>query len=117
MMLNFDFSQVITVLKDASVSITTSLSGSLRTISEKIFASRAMIPFSMISPSIIVSIPSSMSFASNLISSVEASIRIHSKIAIVVLVGTAFDTILTPCNRFDFEQINFIVSVCSFPAA
>ena len=29
----------------------------------------------------------------------------HSNIAIVVLVGTAFDTVLTPYNKFDLEQI------------
>ena len=29
--------------------------------------------------------------------------------AIVVLEGTAFETILTPFNKFAFEQINFIV--------
>ena len=108
-MLNFAFSHVIVVLKDASVSIVTSLSGSLRTISEKIFASSAITPRSAISPSIFVSIPSSISFAVSLISFAEASIRIHSKIAMVVLVGTAFETILTPCNRLDLEQINFML--------
>jgi len=95
-MLNFAFSQVMVVLKLESVSITTSLSGNLRTISEKILASNAMIPLSAISPSILVSIPSSISFAVNLISLAEASIKIHSRIAIVVLVGTALDTMLTP---------------------
>ena len=34
--------------------------------------------------------------------------------AIVVLVGTAFDTILTPCSKFDLEQISFIVVNNSF---
>ena len=108
-MLNLAFSQVITVLKEASVSITTSLSGSFLTISEKIFASNAMIPLSSIVPSIFVSIPSSISLAINFISFVEASIRMHSNIAIVVLVGTALETILTPRNKFDFEQIIFIL--------
>ena len=108
-MLNFAFSQVMVVLKLSSVSITTSLSGSFLTISEKIFASNAMIPFSSIVPSITVSIPSSISFAVNLISFEEASIKMHSNIAIVVLVGTAFDTVLTPYNKFDLEQINFIL--------
>ena len=106
--LNFAFSQEITVLKEASVSIITSLSGSLRTISEKIFASSAITPRSAISPSTRVSIPSSISFAINLISFVEASIRIHSSIAIVVRVGTALDTIFTPRNKFDLEQISFM---------
>ena len=40
---------------------------------------------------------------------------IYNVIFIVVLVGTAFDTILTPCNKLDFEQISFIVSGSSFP--
>ena len=74
----------------------TSLSGSLRTISEKNLASNAMIPLSSIVPSMIVSIPISISLAVNLISFVEASIKIHSKIAMVVLVGTAFETMFTP---------------------
>ena len=34
---------------------------------------------------------------------------IHSNIAIVVLVGTALETIFTPRNKFDFEQIIFIL--------
>ena len=96
------------VLKDASVSIVTSLSGSLRTISEKIFASNAITPLSSTTPSIRVSIPSSISLAINLISFVDASIRIHSRIAIVVRVGTAFDTMLTPRNKFPFETISFM---------
>ena len=96
-------------MKEASVSIMTSLSGSLRTISEKIFASNAITPLSSMVPSIFVSIPSSISLAINLISLAEASIKIHSRIAIVVLVGTAFETILTPRSKFDFEQINFIL--------
>jgi hypothetical protein len=33
----------------------------------------------------------------------------------VVLVGTAFDTILTPCSKLDFEQISFMISASSFP--
>ena len=69
------------------------LSGSLRTISKKILASKAIIPFSTISPSMIVSIPSSISLAVNLISPLEASIKIHSKIGMVVLPGTALLTI------------------------
>ena len=96
MILNFAFSQVMVVLKEESVSITTSLSGSFLTISEKTFASNAIIPLSSISPSIFVSIPSSISLAVNLISPAEASIKIHSKIAMVVLVGTALETMFTP---------------------
>ncbi len=67
-----------------------------------------MIPFSTILPSIYVSIPSSISFAINLIVLSLASIKIHSSIDIVVLLGTALDTIWTPLRRFDFEQTNFI---------
>ena len=48
-----------------------------------------LFPGSSIVPSIIVSIPSSISFAINLMLSLEASIRRHSNIGIVVLVGTA----------------------------
>ena len=69
------------------------LFGSLRTISKNIFAFKAIIPFSKMSPSIIVSIPSSMSLAVNLISPLEASIKIHSKIGMVVFAGTALLTI------------------------
>ena len=86
----------------------TSLSGSFLTISENTFASMATIPFSAIVPSTFVSIPSSISLAVNLISLVEASIRMHSRIDIVVLEGTALDTILTPFSRFAFEQVNFM---------
>ena len=108
-MVKLAFSHVITVLNFSSVDMVTSLSGSLRTMSEKNLASRAIIPLSSIFPSIIVSIPISISLALSLISLVEASIRIHSRIAIVVLVGTAFDTILTPFANSDFEQVIFIV--------
>ena len=92
----------------------TSLSGSLRTISEKILASRAIMPLSMISPSMIVSIPISISLAVSLISPAEASIRIHSRIAMVVLVGTALETMFTPFKRFAFEQIIFMFEIGSF---
>ena len=90
-----------------------SLSGSFLTISEKILASIATLPFSIISPSTIVSIPSSISLAVNLISFVEASIRIHSNIDIVVLVGTAFITIPTALFKLLFVKINFIM--CKTP--
>ena len=86
----------------------TSLSGSFLTISRKIFASKAIIPFSKISPSIIVSIPSSISFAVSLISPFDASIRIHSSIDIVVLLGTALETVFTPFKRFVFEHMIFM---------
>ena len=56
----------------------------------------------------VFSIPNSISLAVNLISLVEASIRMHSRIDIVVLEGTALDTILTPFSRFAFEQVNFM---------
>ena len=85
-----------------------SLSGSFLTISRKIFASRAMMPFSMISPSITVSMPSSISLAVSLITPLEASTRMHSRIDMVVLLGTAFDTICNPLKRFDLEHTNFI---------
>ena len=71
-------------------------------------ASRAILPFSKISPSTLVSIPSSMSLPVNLISLVEASIKIHSKIGIVVLEGTAFKTILIPFKRAAFWNVSFI---------
>ena len=112
-MLNLLFSHVIKALKLSSVSIVISLSGSFLTISEKILASIAICPFSIISPSTIVSIPSSMSLAVNLIISEEASIRIHSKIFIVVLEGTAFKTILTAFDKLLFVKINFIM--CKTP--
>ena len=107
-MLNFAFSQVIRAWLSDSVSIVTSLSGSFLTISEKIFAFRAIIPRSTMSPSIDVSMPSSISFAVSFTTSVVASIRIHSRIGMVVLDGTAFETMLTPFTRFDFVQIIFI---------
>ena len=105
---NFAFSHTIFVLNDLSVSRTTWLSGNFLTISRNIFASSAICPFSTISPSIIVSMPSSISLAINLIFLPVASIKIHSRIDIVVLFGTAFETICTPLNRFDLLHINFI---------
>ena len=63
---------------------------------------------STMSPSIDVSMPSSISFAVSFTTSVVASIRIHSRIGMVVLDGTAFETMLTPFTRFDFVQIIFI---------
>ena len=85
-----------------------SLSGSFLTISANIFALRAKIPLSMISPSIDVSIPSSISLAVSLMTSVDASIKIHSRIGIVVFDGTALETILTPFARFCFVHMIFI---------
>ena len=71
-------------------------------ISEKSFASKAIFPFSRIFPSTVVWMPSSISFPVSLISFVEASIKIHSKIGMVVLDGTAFRTILMPFKRAVF---------------
>jgi len=48
---------------------------------------------------VLVSMPSSISLPVNLISLVVASIRIHSRIFIVVLVGTAFIT----CEKSKFN--------------
>ena len=92
-------------------SITTSLSGSLRTISEKILASMAILPASIISPSTLVSIPNSISLAVNLISPSVASIRMHSRIDIVVFDDTAFITILIPVIKSDFLQTSFIINL------
>ena len=87
----------------------TSLSGSFLIISEKILASMATLPLSKISPLMIVSIPSSISFPVNFISPADASIRIHSSIVIVVLDGIALRTVLTPDKSSDLLQIIFIV--------
>ena len=84
------------------------MSGSFLTISEKIFASIAMLPASAISPCTVVSIPSSISLAVNLIIPSVASIRIHSNIDIVVFDETAFITMLIPVIKSDFLQINFM---------
>ena len=113
-MLNLAFSQIMVVLKASSVSIVISLSGSFLTISRKILASNAIIPFSMISPSMTVSIPSSISLAVSLISPVLVSTRIHSRIDIVVLLGTALETVCTPFKRLDFEHTIFIMCIGSF---
>ena len=91
-----------------------SLSGSLRIISEKIFASKAIRPRSEIDPSTVVSIPNSISLPVSLISSADASIRIHSNIFIVVLDGIAFETILIPFIRDSFLKISFML-ISSFP--
>ena len=45
---------------------------------------------------------------------VVASIKMHSKIAIVVLEGTALATILTPFKRLDLEQIIFMMWITPF---
>ena len=108
------FSQVMVVFRLSSVLMVISLSGSFRTISEKILASRATMPFSTISPSTLVSMPNSISFDVNFISPAEASIKIHSKIGIVVLEGTAFITMLTLFTRFALEQISFIMCITPF---
>ena len=89
----------------------TSLSGSFLTISENTFASMATIPFSAIVPSTFVSIPSSISLAVNLISPSVASIRMHSRIDIVVFDDTAFITILIPVIKSDFLQTSFIINL------
>ena len=80
-------------------------------ISEKIFASIATIPFSRMVPSTMVSIPSSISLAVNLILFVDASIKIHSRIGMVVFPGIAFRTIFTLFKRLLFEHTNFIVLI------
>ena len=61
----------------------------------------------------IVSIPSYISFAVNLMTPSVVSIKIHSRIGIVVFPGTAFKTVLTPETRFDLLQMIFI-SLVSF---
>ena len=58
----------------------------------------AIMPRSTISPSITVSMPSSISFAVSLISFADASIRMQLRIGMVVRDGTALDTMLTPFN-------------------
>jgi hypothetical protein len=50
----------------------------------------------------------------NLIWLAVASIRIHSRIGIVVLEGTAFNEMLTLFNRFVLEQMIFIMCITSF---
>ena len=84
------------------------MSGSFLTISKNNFASNAIIPFSIISPSMIVSIPSSVSLAVSVICPFVVFIRIHSRMDMVVLLGTALETILTPFNRFNLEHIIFM---------
>ena len=73
-----------------SASIVIGISGSFLTKSEMILASIATLPFSMISPSRVVSIPRSKSLPVNLIQLDSASMRIHSRMFIVVLTVTAF---------------------------
>ena len=77
-------------------------------ISEKSLASRAIFPFSSMVPSTTVSMPSSMSLPVSLIWSVVASIRMHSKIGMVVLEETAFRTMLIPLSRSSFLNVSFI---------
>ena len=56
-------------------------------------------------------IPSSISLAVNLILFVDASIKIHSRIGMVVFPGIAFRTIFTLFKRLLFEHTNFIVLI------
>ena len=98
-MLNFSSESMVT---------TESSLDSLRIISEKSFASRAIFPFSRIFPSTFVSIPSSISLAVSLISSEDASIKMHSKIGMVVLDGTAFKTMLIPLSNESFLNVSFM---------
>ena len=60
------------------------------------------------SPSIYVSIPSSISLAVNLISPPSARMRMHSRTGMVVLAGTALITILIFFSSSLFEQMIFI---------
>ena len=62
----------------------------------------------------IVSIPSSISLVVNLIWFVVASIRIHSRIGIVVLEGTAFSEMFTLLSKLIFWQMIFIMCITSF---
>ena len=66
-------------------------------------------PSSTISPSITVSIPISRSLAINFIVLFSASITRHSNIAIVDLLGIAFNTILIPSSNLFLSQMMFIV--------
>ena len=93
------------VLNRSSLSMETTAELSLETllvISEKSFASRAILPCSRISPATVVSIPSSMSLPVSLISLPLASMRIHSNIDMVVFEGTSFSTILIPLTSASF---------------
>ena len=56
-------------------------------------------------PSITVSIPRSISFAVNVIIPFVASTRMHSRMDMVVLLGTALETVCRPLSRFDLEHI------------
>ena len=112
---NNDFSHFIVVLKSSFVSICISLSGNLRTISDKSFASIATFPSSITVPSTYDSIPISMSFAVSLIFPFSASIKIHERIGCVVFVDTAFDTLLIPCINFPFIHEIFILFITPFP--
>ena len=107
-MLNFAFSHLISALLLLSVSMVTSLSGSFLIISENNFASKAIHPLSSTSPSMVVSIPRSISLAVNLMTPEVVSISMHSRIGIVVLAGTAFNTVFTPVSNADLLQMIFI---------
>ncbi len=74
----------------------TSLFGRRLTISANNFASSATMPSSSIVPSIVVSIPSSISFPVIVICPSSAVNKMHCKIGIVVFEDTAFETIETP---------------------
>ena len=75
-----------------------------------------MRPISITSPSKIVSIPISRSFAVSLMLSAYTSIKIHSKIGNVVFVETAFETMLREFNRFTFEHFIFMLVETPFEA-
>ena len=109
--LNTEFSQVMIVLLRSSVSMVTSIpsaSGRRRMISEKIFASSATLPASMIVPLHTVWIPNSASLPTSSIFPLDASTRIHSRIDIVVFDGTALDTILIALIRSVFLNCSFM---------
>ena len=81
---------------------------SFRILSENSLASRAIFPCSRISPSAFVSMPSSVSLPVRRMVSDSASMRMHWRMVMVVLEGTAFRTIFTAFSKFSFRNVSFM---------
>ena len=92
-------------------SITISSEGIFLINSKNIFASTRTLPSLSISPLTMVSIPISISLPVILIMPFSASMSIDSRIGIVVLLETAFITILVLLTISDLLQIIFIVII------
>lgn len=91
-----------------------SLSKDLQAVSRGVFTFGTVVPLRSVVPSVMISVPDSVSLTIDLVASIITSVEVRSEVNVIILRNATLRAVLAPFAEFSFLRVVLVLVVAPF---